>query len=170
MKICAITKTNPPHKVPSKTLIACIFIYSLLQAVCGRPVTNRNDSAVLTSSHLCFLFSYWESVTTTMPWLCMVGEGILSKEGLSLWLRISSYFLTADGFNAYISCQFMVTSSLDQWHSKFFLYSSYTNPITVNFSPKKITNDKCKNFTLPIVKKQLTIMNQTNSYNISNCS
>ena len=47
---------------------------------------------------------------------------------------------------------------------KVFSHSSHTNPITVKSSPTKIANDKCKNFPLPTVNKQWTIMNQTNSF------
>jgi len=43
-------------------------------------------------------------------------------------------------------------------------------PNHCQFLPTKITNDNCTNFALPAVKKQQTIMNQTDSYSISHCS
>jgi len=47
---------------------------------------------------------------------------------------------------------------------KAFSYSLLTNPNTINSSSTKITNDTRKNFTLPTVKKQERIMNQTDSF------
>jgi len=51
----------------------------------------------------------------------------------------------------------------------FFTFLPY-KPELVNSSPTKVTNDDCKNFTLPTVKEQQTIMNQTDSLNISHQS
>ena len=59
----------------------------------------------------------------------------------------------------------------DQWFSKFFSHSSLTNINTVNSSPTKITNNNCKNFTLPTVNKTIDDYEPNRFiYNISNCS
>jgi len=74
--------------------------------------------------------------------------------------------MDAVGSTEFPILDFRLLSSRTVVFKVFFTFLPY-KPKLVNSSPTKVTNDDCKNFTLPTVKKQQTIMNQTDSFKTS---